>query len=476
MTKRARIILFLFLAILFILVAPLTVFYSLGWKIDWENKKIIQPGVFYFRVWPKNTQIYLNGKLKKKTDFFFGSALIENLIPKKYDVEIKKEGFHNWRKTLEIKERGVTEAKNIILIPENQDFIIISKNIKNFYFSPDEKKIILQELTTNQDSTNKEGWALKLFELEKNVKSHLIDKKDISKEEVQLIDLKFSPDAKIILLEVELKESLRYYILPIDQYLGQRGKISSLDFLSQSVEKVYFNPKTPQKLLVLLSSEDRKTSVLSEADLLSRKVSPPVLKNVITCSIFNDNIYYLETSGLLFRTDFSFNQREKINIIPLSLKKETAYKIAIYNSHIFLQENDILYILDENKKSFQKIFEPIKNFRISPDFNKLVYFNDYEISVLFLEKKYDQPQKEAGDQIFITRFSEKINKVFWYTNDYLIFAVGNKIKIAEIDDRDKINIFDFGAFNNPEIFWSRVNKKIFILAEKNFYSSEVLTP
>ena len=104
----------------------------------------------------------------------------------------------------------------------------------------------------------------------------------------------------------------------------------------------------------------------------------------------------------------------------------------------------------------------------------MVYFNDYEIWVLFLEKKYDQSQKEAGEKLFITRFSEKIDDLFWYTGHYLIFNVGDKIKVAEIDDRDKINIVDLAEFKEPKIFWS--NKKLYVLSEENLYVSEELTP
>lgn len=491
MTRRTRKILFLFLLILFLIAAPLTVFYSLGWRFDWKTKKVIQPGVFYFKVWPKNVQIYLDNELKEKTDFFFGSVLVENLLSKKYDVEIKKQGFHTWEKTLEIRKREVTEAKNIVLIPENPNFTIITKEVKNFFFSPNGKKIILKQEI--------EEWALKLFEIDKNVKSHLINERDISKEKVhpvrdsenggetqtrsisngvQLFDLKFSPNSKKVLLEVGVKEKLIYYLLEIDKV---PALLTSLDFLNLDVEKVYFHPKNHQKLLVL------KAGTLSEVDLIDKKISPPVLENVITCSILNEGIYYLDASGFLFKTDLSFNQEERLNIIAFPLKEETKYEITISNSRILLEENDILYIFDGNKKSFQKLFEPVKNFKFSPDSQKLVYFNDYEIWVLFLEKKYDQPQKEAGEQLFITRFSEKIDEVFWYTNHYLIFNTGDKIKIVEIDDRDRINIVDLSShqnsgseglaeFKKPEIFWNQNNKKLYILSEESFYSSEKLAP
>jgi hypothetical protein len=491
MTKRTRTFLFLSLVILFLLIAPFTVFYSLGWRFDWETKKIFRPGIFYFKVWPKSAEIYLNGELKKKTDFFFGSALIENLSPKKYDVEIRKEGFQVWKKSLEIKKGEVTEGKNIVLVPQSPIFTNLAKGVKQFFFSPDEKKIILKEEVSNSEDSENPSWSLKLFELGKNVRSHLIEEKNISKEEVQLLSLSFSSDSKKVLLKLGLAEKVGFYILKVDV---TPPIITPLDFLPPNVQEVYFHPKNPEKLFALptLSPETTETREspkgqtslkgidymegLSEIDLPSRTISLPILKDIIAISFFDNDVYYLETSGFLFKNDLFFNREEKLNVIPFSLKEETKYKIGASFSYIVLKEGDTLYTFNKNKKIFEKLSEGIKGFRFCPDFKKTVYFNDYEIWVLFLEKTYDQPQKEVGDQLFLTRFSEKIDDVFWYTNHYLMFNAGEKIKIAEIDDRDRISIFDLAELKTPEIFWSQINKKLYVLSEENLYASEELVP
>ena len=446
MTYRIRTILFLSLLILFLIIAFLTVFYSMGWRFDWKTRKITQPGIFYFKIWPRSVQVYLDGELKDKTDFFFGSILIENLLSKEYEVEIKKEGFHAWKKTLEIKKGEVTETKNIVLIPENPNFTIITNEVNDFFFSPDGKKIVLKESwpASRISPEASEGWSLKLFEIDKNVKSHLINEGDIlarhspkgeggSKNEVQLFDLKFSADSNKVLLELGIEEKINYYLLEIDE---SPPVLTSLGFL-----------EWPEQAFLDSATE---------------------LENVITFFISNKDIYYLDTTG------FVFKNQERLNLIPFEVKEETEYEITVLNSYVFLQENSILYIFDRDKKSFEKFFEPIKGFKSSPDFQKMVYFNDYEIWVLFLEKKYDQPQKEAGEKLFITRFSEKIDNLFWYTSHYLIFNVGDKIKVVEIDDRDKINIVDLTEFKEPKIFWS--NKKLYILSQENLYVSEELTP
>ncbi len=316
------------MALLFIFVAPLTVFYSLGWRIDWKNKKITQPGILYLRVWPKSAQVFIDGKLEKKTDFFFGSLLIENLIPKKYNIEIKKEGFQNWKKTLEIEKGLAAEARNIVLIPEKLNLTTLSKNVDDFFISPDEKKIFLKELVSpiseNPNNISGSTWALKIFELEKNVKSHLIEENKISKEKIELSGLKFSPDSKKILLEVSVpiqkttktastgqtSNKIKYYILELDKLPSFSTPLSSLD---SQVEDVYFNPLDSQKIIVL------KSGVLNEIDLSKTGTPLPILENIVAFSVFNGNIYYLASSGFLFKTDPSFSKKEKLNISKILL-------------------------------------------------------------------------------------------------------------------------------------------------------------
>lgn len=98
MTKRQRAFLFSICAIFFVSATLFAIFYSQGYRLDFEKKMVTQTGAFYFKVLPKGAQVYLDGQLKKKTDFLFGAAFIENLLPKKYNVQIKKDGYFTWEK------------------------------------------------------------------------------------------------------------------------------------------------------------------------------------------------------------------------------------------------------------------------------------------------------------------------------------------------------------------------------------------
>jgi len=460
MTKKSRAILFSICAVLFLSATLFAIFYSQGYRFDFGKKKVSQTGAFYFKVLPKGAQVYLDGQPKKKTDFLFGAAFIANLLPKKYNVQIKKDGYFTWEKTLEIQEKQVTEAKNVILIPQPPAFSILTKDTVDFFFAPDEKKIILKEMKET-------GWELKLYDLKNNIKSHLMKSTDISKSEVELFDVIFSSESKKVLLKVGLEENLKYYLFDLDK---TPAILTSLDFLGRGVEDVFFDPRDSQKLFFL------KAGKLSQADLTKKGISPTSLENIFAWTIFNGSIYYLEKSGYLFKTDFSFTPREKINAAPFPLQDETKYKIIIFQDFLFLKENKNIFLFNPETKTFERFFENIKELKNSPDTEKLVYFSDFEIWILFLKQQYNQPQKLAKERLFLTRFSEKIEDVFWFNSHYLIFNSGNKIKIAEIDDRDRMNIVDLAEFREPKIFFNQVDKKLYLFSEGNLFSSGKLLP
>jgi len=464
MTKKSRTILFSILTALFLTITPGIALYSWGYRFDFDSGKIVQTGAFYFKVFPKSAQIYLDGKRIKKTDFFFGASYVENLLPKKYEVEIKKDGFHPWKKTLEVKEKQVTDAKNVVLIPEEPEFSALTKGVENFFFSPDGKKVILKE-------TNNGAWALKLLELERNVKSHLVAEGDISKTEISISALNFSPDSQRILLKTPSKEGLKYFSINLGK---SPPDLASLDFLGKNVESVFFHPTDSQKLFLL------KNSDIFETDLTKKVTSRAILENIKTFQVLNKDIYYLPESGpdagFLFKTDLSFSGREKINRDPIPLKENEKYKIFVFLDKIFLQDEQNLYLFNSNSNNFEKFFETSKEPEISSDLKKIVYYSDYEIWILFLKNEFSQPQKSASEKQFIARFSEKIGNVFWLSSHYLIFNSGSKIKIAEIDDRDKINIADFADFKDSEISFNQNDKKLYISSEGNLYSSERLVP
>jgi len=428
------------------LAAPLIILYSQGYRFDLQNRQLTQTGGFGFKAEPKQVEIYIDGKLAKKTDFVFGSALVENLLPKRYKIEVKKEGYLTWEKNLEIKEREVVEIKNIILFPENINFAILTKGVEGFWFSPDEKKIILveEDLSSSLSSLpegsseletekNGESWALKLYDLEKNIKSHLISEADVNQKGANFLNLEFSEDSKEIYLDIETAE-----------------------VLSDS------KTKNQKKTFILKLDE-------TPPRLTEKKITPSP-ENIVTSKKYNQDVYYLDNAGYVFKNEL------RINETPFPVKTETEYALEIFSDFIFLTaKGQTLYLFSPETKSFENFFEQINDLKISPDRKKLAFFSNSEVWLLFLR---DEGIKKTGEKLFLVRLSEKIGDVFWLNPDYLALNSGSKLKIVEIDERDKIQAWDITStqtFNTETGFYfNRDNKKIYILSEGSLFVSEKL--
>ena len=461
MTQRQRSLLFAFLAFLFMITSLVVIFYSQGYRFNFREKQITQSGAFYLKVIPKNVQVQINNQPRKKTDILFGAVFIDNLLPKTYNVKVKKEGYYSWEKNLAIKEKQVTEVKNIILFPLNPSFSVLSKETSDFFLSQDEQKILTLE-------TAKGGWELKLYDLKNSIKTHLLGVQDLSKGKIEISNIYFSPDVKRILLKTFSGKEMRYFIFDLGQKTGTLQSLTQLDFLGKNIKEVIFSPQNTQEVFFW------KEGKIGKADFLTKKISPNFLNDVLAFTLNNNVIYYLEKEGLLYRTDFSFTQKEKLNLANVEIKEKAEYEIIIMNDFLFLKENESLYLLNHSSGAFEIFFEKNKGLKISPDFRKAVYWSDSEIWVLFLKDQEEQPQKKGGEKLFLTRFSEKIGEVFWLNPYYLIFNNGGQIKIAEIDERDKINIIDLIEFEGSRFFFNKSNKKLYLLDQGGLSFSEAL--
>jgi hypothetical protein len=410
MNPFKRKFLFFSLFLIFLITAPLITLYSLGYRLDLKNKKITQTGGIFVKTIPPSAQIFLNGKLSKKTDFLFGSAVIKNLLPRTYKVRVEKDGFFPWEKELEVKEKEVTKTKTIVLFPKNINFQLISDQAEKIL--PNSKGFLILEKAEGD-------WALKFYDLERGVKSHLISGREISASTSEPFNFFWNKE-KEIFFDLETEKGKKNF---------------SLNF--ENVPR------------------------LSE-----RKI--PTSTDLVFSKKIGDDLYELDRFGILRKNNLSLNQN------PFPIKPGVNYQIETAFDFVFLLEDGDLFLLDTKTGLFDKIFEGVKGMKISPDKKKLVFFSPFEIWVFYLQEITEPPVKKVGDKVFLNRFSKEIGDLFWLSSDYLVFNLGDEIKAMEIDERDTINLVDLANFKNPQIFFDLGKKKLYILSEKNLYQSQPL--
>ena len=199
MTKRSRTLLFFFLSLLVLIATPILIFYALGYRINWQTRTISQTGGLYLKTIPANATVFINDKKQKNTDFLFGTVLIDNLLPKSYDIRIEKEGYKSWNKRLEVQEKQVAEAKNIILFPSQLNFKTLFDHTAAAWPSPDMAQILLQRQLAQSQS------RLSLWNPKTNKETILVKQLSFA---LHILSVQWDGDSQNVLIQFREKTAL----------------------------------------------------------------------------------------------------------------------------------------------------------------------------------------------------------------------------------------------------------------------------
>jgi len=451
MEKRIRKTLFLTGLIIFILTAPVLILRSQGFRIDYNQKKLVRTGGIFINPTTPNVEIYLDEKLKKETGVLSSSAFIKNLLPKTHSIEIKKTGYFSWQKDLIIKEKEVAEIKDILLIKQNPQFDILLENIEDFFVSEDKKQILIKKQTEN-------NWSLILLDIATNKYQEIFSTNkleniifDVEIKEWDIIENK-------ILLQEKIQNKNAFIIIDYSSF-------PEIEFFSltpgSNIEKITLNPFNEKEILFL------KENRLFTMDIIQEGNPILFLSDVSWFEIKNKTLFLITPSGFILKIINKNNGKEILNKTPLIQDVQKEFSVFNFKENLLLNFANKLYKLNK-QGTFEEIFSQIKGFKISPDFEKIVIWKNQEI---WLSEKNN---KEYFS--FLNRFSKNIKSSFWLDSSHIIFIIDNEIKISEIDNRDKINIVTFNNFKNPKIFFSENNKQLYIFSENTLFISEKLLP
>ena len=119
-----RRIFFYFLTAIFFIFAPILVMYSIGYRLDWNNKSIVETGVISIDIQPKDAIVYISGvKINKKLPL-----QLTNRLPGTYELRIEKIGYKTWEKNIDVKSKQTTYIKDINLLRDLLPIPVFSKD------------------------------------------------------------------------------------------------------------------------------------------------------------------------------------------------------------------------------------------------------------------------------------------------------------------------------------------------------------
>ncbi len=445
MTKRTRTALFILMVLIFAVIAPGIIMYSQGYRFDFKKMKYLETGGIYVKTMPGDATVSIDKDYQNKTSGFSRDLLVQNLLPENHSIKIEKDGYHSWNKTLEVTEKKVTEAKYVILFPNDIPFASIGKDVKNFYPYPDNNKILL--LTVSNE--------LLSYDSDKKETAKILSK---TQTPYNISDISFSATGKRALIQTSTG---LHYLLNLET-----STISLIRSMSSKTQNVIFDPNNEgyffyqsNNLIYQINADKQTTPKLFQKD------------SVTAFTVSGNDVYYLE-KGILYRDNTLLNINETLSKESFNTAKNT-YELISMENEIFLIENKkIVYLFNRETGIFDKKIESKTELKYTPFYERILFAADNELSLLLLKDIETPFFKKAYSTIFISRFSQNIKDIKWLNGDYFVYTLDNKVNISEIDNRDHINSFSLPQSETSKIFFNGNTKKLFLLDKEELLVSD----
>lgn len=140
MIRKNRRIYFWTLFVISLLIIFSVMFFISGYRLNIWNRQISTTGSIFIKTVPKNAQVSMNGNHYKKDT----PILINNLVPRKYQIELEYPDRFSWQKTIDVEAQKTTILDEIILFKDSAGPEMIEERYERAeliaYFTPVEFK------------------------------------------------------------------------------------------------------------------------------------------------------------------------------------------------------------------------------------------------------------------------------------------------------------------------------------------------
>ncbi len=463
--SKARLYLYLCISAFFLVLA-VTLFYSFGYIYDFQTGESYQTGAIVLKAAPKDAVITKDGEVVEQSGLFNGLfstfVKIENLATgKSYDIKVNKDGYNEWQKNVAVSAGQVGKYESIVLLRQSYEDVPVLPatalpDKKDVWFSPQTNQLIFQGVVGLES-----GLFLADFNAEEQ--SLLLDKSQ----------------------------------------LGLMGEVESVRW-SEDGGRIFLGTSLGS-YIVELGGEH-------EAFLIAAGVGKTLKQNAF---FVNDKYVVFIQSGIVFSYDFSTRATKRLADIGTSnfdvnqgtvyFFKESSGSAVLYSvsvadpalaaevgtlgagfdmSRPFTAEQDggntlllsgrTLYLINREGAA-KRLNSDVSNADFSKGGKRIVYYNDQEIWVYYIESKTSQPVKTAGENELLARFSGKLSNINVYLDEeHVFFQVDNTLYFTELDGRDWRNTYKL--LDNPDgqdVFYVRSSNSMYFIAGDRMFKKEL---
>lgn len=427
-SRKKRILFFIFFLLFFLISAPLLVSYTAGYRFHVPTRQFIKTGILSISSFPKNATVFLQEKKEGPTPLF-----LQHLFPGDYVVRLEKNEYIPWEKRLQVKGNTTTFAENIVLFLKTLPQPIFRQK-ESFLFHPLTKIV----LTLKEQASWLEVWKTSFSQTYPTILLRLpASAKD---------QLHFSWSANGSFLFIKQDGSVPSWIL-IDLKTNKQIVLPK----TLAIQHMYWDPDLDAILYIASANGLQKMQV--EQGVLSEAFPE------ISLGIERENQWLflkkMETGLGLYRKDKNQISEELLATVP----QGTYLFQSAPASFVLLEEQQThrFFLLDTKGTDLPLLLSVNTNYPVWNPQNplELLYATGFELHIYHADTHTDE---------LLTRLSNPVEKAHWYPKGQVVlYQEGNKIYSLERDQRDKRIVFLLAEMEEITDFWIDENGKSLFL-------------
>lgn len=455
--------------VFFLITAPLVILYTIGYRYNTARGIFVYSGSITIKSIPQRVDIKIDSdeSSERKFNFLNYSYHIDGIRPGQHSIEISLAGYRPWKKKTSVHSGLSVEFWNVFLAREEYARQTFSTpSVDNFFISPKNKNVALV-----QDKKENNDFIVRILDIDENVSQSVFSSSEYSFSKNERENIEWSPQGDKIIIptkkinppsknlsidEIETSshtDQADYFMVDI------KSKESiNLKDLSQKddLQKVRWDPNSKNFVFYLSQNNLYRISLDDPND---NKI---IAENISGYDLSNSYVYYFKKdNGIIYRAKLQNGESsEQITTQPIeNIANSNDFRIIVYDRDrmVILADGKLhIYNNGEHRNYFHQLAENIDGIQFSNDGKKLLFWDDYEIFTYYTRDWETQPIRLENETKSITRFSQKISNVHWFSDyEHIIFSVGKTIKIVETDLRDRLNMEDLLLlqYDNPKIVY-----------------------
>lgn len=384
----------------FVIIAPIVILYAVGYRPQISSPIPRAVGVILADSNPPKASIIINGIDKGTLP-----RAVPNIEPGITSIQVTKDGYTSWQKSLEIKSAEATDVRSIVLLPSSFDETSVVANARAFSLSPSGLFIA----TANTDG-----------------KLHIQDIEGAPISASGQLSgsanrIEWSPDGTYIIVESGKRV---YDLFHFDH--NTLEKVSSKALVGAS--HISWSPSTVGSLYGQTPEGD---VFLYSITTGAKEV---IVKKVNTYEIANRMIYYQTFQNTLYGSPLR-------SIEPKVLSRDTGKpleKISLGNNgNLILIAHDGQLQLLKNHGELKTLSPSVIHASWSPDGELiLIQTAPTELYVYNVENErfFAIPQ---GELHLVTRLSQSITNPQWFSDsEHIFYQLNGSLMFSEVDTRD----------------------------------------